>query len=372
MPFEIPKLTELMRQSELSINSSLRATSARFTFAKALAYVSAGLSHLLHRHLFYVYEQIFPTKADETSLEEWGIVYGVQRKKPTNAEGRILISGRPGTVIPANTEIRSVDTGEIYLLKSGGGSIAADGSLELNVISKGLGSQVNVQVGAATLTLNNPFPGAISSVKIVQDIAGAADIEPLEAYRDRLLDYIRTPSTGSGIADYIRWAREVPGVSRAWVFPELQGAGTVGVTYEEQGTEYINYSEAVRQKVVQSIELRRPVTARVLVVNPKPTLITLRIAIKPFNATTQQLVLADAKDFFFTRFEPINFRRADGSTVTSTQTVDNLLAILRLRVASRELADLEIKVPAPGTAFQLQTGEVPYVTAASVTLEAKP
>jgi uncharacterized phage protein gp47/JayE len=60
-------------------------------------------------------------------------------------------------------------------------------------------------------------------------IAGGFDTEDLEVWRARVLErYYWTPQGGAD-GDYVVWAKEVPGVTRAWTYRHWMGTGTVGV-----------------------------------------------------------------------------------------------------------------------------------------------
>lgn len=49
------------------------------------------------------------------------------------------------------------------------------------------------------------------------------------AYLARILDRIRRPPAGGNQYDYVKWAKEVDGVLKAWCIPIAQGLGTVDV-----------------------------------------------------------------------------------------------------------------------------------------------
>jgi len=52
---------------------------------------------------------------------------------------------------------------------------------------------------------------------------------PNEAFVARYIDLYRQPPQGGDLFDYIEWALEVPGVTRAWCNPLGMGTGTVVV-----------------------------------------------------------------------------------------------------------------------------------------------
>lgn len=68
------------------------------------------------------------------------------------------------------------------------------------------------------------------------------------------------------MADYVRWAREVPGVTRAWVLPMHMGIGTVGVCFVCDAQEDPFPSEEMVQRVQEHIEPLRPATVKELAV----------------------------------------------------------------------------------------------------------
>lgn len=58
---------------------------------------------------------------------------------------------------------------------------------------------------------------------------GGFDTEELETWRARVIErYYWTPQGGAD-GDYVVWAKEVPGITRAWTYRHWMGTGTVGV-----------------------------------------------------------------------------------------------------------------------------------------------
>lgn len=62
-------------------------------------------------------------------------------------------------------------------------------------------------------------------------VSGGADLESPGELLARLEFRVQYPPFGGNKFDYERWAREVPGVTRAWCTPTWKGGGTVGVTF---------------------------------------------------------------------------------------------------------------------------------------------
>ena len=82
-----------------------------------------------------------------------------------------------------------------------------------------------------SLGLVNTISGVNSGVASC-DLTGAADIESTDALRTRMLYTYANPPAGGSASDYVEWALQVPGVTRAWCLPNGAGSGTVVVLYD--------------------------------------------------------------------------------------------------------------------------------------------
>lgn len=85
----------------------------------------------------------------------------------------------------------------------------------LDANSETSGIQYNAVPGAITVLTN--VPDGINSVTNPTAFSGGTDIESTEAYRSRMLEFIRNPQSGSA-NDLLSWALSVDGVSTATVF----------------------------------------------------------------------------------------------------------------------------------------------------------
>lgn len=79
-----------------------------------------------------------------------------------------------------------------------------------------------------SLILVTPVNGLPSS-GVADTLTGGFDTEELETWRARVIErYYWTPQGGAD-GDYVVWAKEVPGITRAWTYRHWMGTGTVGV-----------------------------------------------------------------------------------------------------------------------------------------------
>jgi uncharacterized phage protein gp47/JayE len=105
----------------------------------------------------------------------------------------------------------TADTAEVVLLNAN----ATDPGVAGNVVG-----------GAITELTDAPSP--LTDVTNPQPFTGGSEVEDTEAYRQRLLDFIRNPDTGSA-ADIKAWAEGVTGVETATVFENTPANGSVTV-----------------------------------------------------------------------------------------------------------------------------------------------
>ncbi|EKJ3120770.1 baseplate J/gp47 family protein, partial [Salmonella enterica] len=77
-----------------------------------------------------------------------------------------------------------------------------------------------------------PQAGIVQTATVTgSGITGGADVESLSELLSRLVFRVQYPPSGGTKYDFERWAREVPGVTRAWCLPEWPQAGSLGVTF---------------------------------------------------------------------------------------------------------------------------------------------
>ncbi|MBV8043415.1 MAG: baseplate J/gp47 family protein [Pluralibacter sp.] len=104
---------------------------------------------------------------------------------------------------------------------------ASGGVLRAPVTADVAGAAGNTDDGTA-LRLGTPVSG-IPSTGYADTLTGGTDVEALETWRARVMErYYWTPQGGAD-SDYVIWAKEIPGITRAWPFRHWKGKGSVGV-----------------------------------------------------------------------------------------------------------------------------------------------
>ncbi len=238
MPFKRKTLSELREQNEQFLRSELKEPGAllRFSNMRILADMDAGMSHMHYGYLDYIAKQTTPFTATGEWLAGWGALKRIFRKAPQRAQCQsVKATGISGTVIPKGSKLNRGDgyqyqtTAEATINAQGESIVSLIAILpDINKNPEGGGSLGNSPSGTQ-LTLDISIVGISAEFLAIEPIVGGTDIEPEEAFRSRILEAYQNPSQGGNSADYIGWAKEVPGVTRAWVRRRLLGAGSVGV-----------------------------------------------------------------------------------------------------------------------------------------------
>lgn len=294
MSFSRPSLDQLIDRVKSDIKSTVGIVNIlRRSFFSAISRAMGGLAHLLYGYLDYISLQVFPDTADAENLENWCRIWKIERKESTYANFNILVTGAPGaTVIPGTIYQRSdglrytVDS-EI-LIGAGGSSVGA-----LTAVMPG--STYNNLAGDI-ISLLSPVANIDSDAVVDSIVIEAEDTESDELLRSRLLTRLRLPPLGGSANDYIQWALEVPGVTRAWVLPLYTGPGTVSVSFVDDSQDPIIPGAAKVQEVQEYIDLLKPVTALFTAFAPTAAPMTMTISIQPNTLEVHDNVISELQD----------------------------------------------------------------------------
>lgn len=298
MSFERPTLKELIERIGNDTESRLSVSQLRRSNAGVFSRVLAGAVHGLYGFIEYISKQCFFDTAEEQYLDRWASIFGVKRKAATKASGTIEFSYSGSQVtIPVGTVLQSEDSVR-YKTTS---AVDSDGIASVEAVEAG---DEGNQTAGDVLTLTSPIEGVLSEAEII-GLAGGADAEDDESLRARLLSKARETANGGTKADYVQWALEVPGITRAWCFPEGSGIGTVDVYVVCDDAASIVPDEAMLQKVQDYIDSKRPVTAHLTV--SAPTLLEVPITISgllPATDAVKEAVKEELTELFKQEAEP--------------------------------------------------------------------
>ena len=289
--YPVPALSDIITQIDSDIVSrdpdgaSLLPTDPQFIVGRALA----GAVNGLYGYITQVAEDIPYDTASEDIFARWAGIWNVPRKLPTPTILTVAFTGGTTTVdIPVDT----------VLARSDGVQYETTADLELtggagstNVTCLSVGSATNMTVGQ-TLTLAEGITGVTSTATVTAVVQAGTDVETLDSWRGRLIARIQQPPMGGCLYDYVTWALQVPGVTRAWAYQGWQGQGTVGLTFMMDARAN-PIPQAADVTIMQNyVEPLRPAGCPVTYFAPTPVALNLTIHLNPNNATIQAAVQA--------------------------------------------------------------------------------
>lgn len=343
MPFETPTLPTLNDQAAASIEAELPGTDARLRRSNlnVLARVMAGFAHGFYGYLRRFLEECLPW-SQGFLLEMWAGIWGVYRKAAFPAGGNLVFTGTDGALIDSGTELQSAD-GQVYETTAGG--VIAGGSAIVPVLAVLPGKSGNLASGTL-LSLINPVLGLAGSAAVDADgITNGSDIEALDDLYSRFMARVRSPAHGGSAIDYVNWALEVPGVTRAWAVPGWFGVGSVLVLFVRDG-DVSNLPDAAAIALVQAhIDLLRPVTADVSVAGPVVKTIDFTIAVTPNTSAVRAAVTANLADLFLREADvgaPLLLSHANRDISLASGETDHVLyaPLANVACAANEMAVL--------------------------------
>lgn len=302
MPFDRPTLPQLIDQGASEVESRLPGVLARVrrSLVGVINRVVAGGLSALYKYVEFLNRQVWPDQAEAEYLVDHGNRWGVDRRPAAPATGTVSFTGTDGTIIPAATVVQRAD-GTRYL-SDAIATIAA--GVAVVPVTAEIAGQASNSALATAVTLVSPIAGVNSAASAATALAGGADIEDVEAWRARVLARIRQAPQGGSVPDYIAWALEVPGITRAWVYPGELGPGkvTIRFTRDDDASPIPDAGEVATLQAY--IEERRPVTADVLVVAPIAVPLNFTIQLTPNTPIVQSAVEAELADLIRREGEP--------------------------------------------------------------------
>lgn len=291
MAFERPSLRALITQLQTDAEREAGANPLRASNLRVLPKVFAYACHGLYAYIDYCLRQILPDTAEKSFLERQASIQGIYRKAASKATGTIDVKYSEGALIPIGTVFVASD-GETRYATTAEPS-AKSGGVPVQCLTPG--ATGNRDAGD-TYTLTSPLAG-VQAEAIGAEMAGGADEESDDDLRARLLYRLQNPPRGGTKSDYVAWALEVPGVTRAWCFPKAMGLGTVVVRFMTDSlTENGVPTPGMVTQVSDYIAENAPVTAATTVLAPiaKPVDVTIK-ELLPDTASVRAQIEAELR-----------------------------------------------------------------------------
>jgi len=311
MPFTRPTLAEIVSRiiSDFRTNITGATTFLRRSVINIMGKVFGGAVHGLYGHLEYQKNQLFVSEADTEYLDTHGGEYGVARTAATYAVGSGGATGTDGTTILAGTQLVS-GSGIVYEVDSNVTIAAGIAVVDFTANIEYPGAQGNDDPGIV-LAFVSPIVGVDSTITVdANGITGGTDEESDDNYRDRILERKRQAPHGGASFDYVAWAKEVAGTTRAWSIPLYMGIGTIGLAFVRDNDDDIFPSELLRDTMktyiishtdpITGVAVGIPVTAEpgLFIIELEPLTINFTIAIYPNTVQVQAQVLEKLEALF--------------------------------------------------------------------------
>lgn len=232
--------------------------------AEVYGRVQAAAVHTLYGYIDYLARNMLPDLCDEDWLCRHARIKRCSRKPAVAASGFVRWDGISGArLLPAGTQIFRDDQVTFTTTED---VTAVNGMLRAPVVADATGAAGNTDDGII-LRIGTPI-GGIPSAGYADTVTGGEDVEDLEIWRARVMErYYYIPQSGAD-PDYVRWAKEIPGITRAWTFRHWKGIGTVGVMVATGSAEHPAPDDDLVQAVRAHILPLAPVAGSGLFVFP--------------------------------------------------------------------------------------------------------
>ncbi|WP_145534003.1 baseplate J/gp47 family protein [Yersinia thracica] len=294
--FNRPTLPQLITQIRSDLNSRFQTDAVlRRTDTEVYGRVHAAAVHTVYGYIDYLARNLLPDQCDEDWLARHGNMKRCPRKEPATATGFVRWEGvTNGIEVPAGAIIQRDDLLE-YITTAAVTSVA--GVLRVPVMCFVTGTQGNTDDGIS-MVLTQPINGLPSSAA-ADSIEGGTDVEPVDEWRARIIERWYYSPQGGADGDYIIWAKEVPGVTRAWTYRHWMGTGTVGVMVANSNLENPIPDSAVVTATREHILPLAPVAgASLYILAPVAKVVPFHIRLTPDTAEVRYAVIAELRAMF--------------------------------------------------------------------------
>jgi uncharacterized phage protein gp47/JayE len=305
MPFTLPTFAQILQRSRSDFGGFADGTTPPESVEYVLSAIQARLSYGLYGYLSYIMRQAFPDTAEDAYFWHWASVFGLTQKSAVTWKGYIDFTGSAdGTSIPAGTQVQRGD-GALYTtdttvtIASGAATAAATASVG------GIASNLAV---SDPLAIGVPIYGVDTDCVVSSVTRNGSDEETVSDAKARLLQTLATPPSGGGPGDYVRWALQVSGVTRAWEFANLEAPNSVSVACVRDGDgsgAAIVPDGTERAAVLSHLQSVAPITVDVRVITLTAVAVPITITgLSPDTADVRAAIAESLADLFEREAQP--------------------------------------------------------------------
>lgn len=297
MPFDTPNLPKLVKRVRGDLAPASNVGALRRSDGEVISRAHAGAVSGLYGHQDYIADQILPDTCSEETLLRLAVLRlpNAGRRQATAAQGPLLCTGADTALIDVGTLWKARD-GRQYTVKLAGAISGSKATVTIAAVDAGVLG--NLDEGTELLSVS-PIDG-VSEKAIVGagGIGGGADIESIDSLRARVVRTYRIVPRGGKVDDYVTWALEVPGITRAWCVRNVVGPGTVGVYVMRDGDADPFPTKEQCEVVGAYIETQRPTCPEVYVMAPENRPVPMTIDLTPDTTETRAAVKKALDELF--------------------------------------------------------------------------
>ncbi len=302
MPFDPPSQASVVQRVKSDFRTEVGVNPLRRSPELGLLIALAGQSKGLYSHQAFIFRQCFPDSAEAQYFWRWAAIYGITQKVAAQWQGTVTFTGVDTTVIPEGTELSRSD-GVIYTTDEDG--TIASGTVDIPCTAVDGGELGNLDDGDP-LVLAGAIIDVDSDCLVASTTITGTDVEEPADGLVRLLQRLRTPPSGGVSGDYVRWALEVEGVTRAWERSPAPGEVYVSFVRDDDGTGVDILPGGGELTDTQDyIQSKAPIT--VIVTCPELSALSVGVEITDLDPDTVDVRAAieeSLEDFFFREAEP--------------------------------------------------------------------
>lgn len=308
MAFSVPTLQQLITRIGTDLGGFSDGTVPRGSVEYGLARALSASMRGVYGYQTWRLKQQFPDTADERYFWRWASIFGMSQKQAVSWKGTYEFTGANGTVIAIGSELQRAD-GQLYTTDA---EVTISGGTATAALTASSADALSNNDDAQELSLSSPISGVDTDGEVQSTTQTGTDVETAEEGLVRLLQRLSTTPSGGGTGDYVRWALEVPGVTRAWEFANVDGVNTVSVAFVRDGDgtgTAILPDSGERATVLAYLQTKAPITVTVVVITL--TAVTVDVVLSDLDPNT-----SDVRDAISTSVSDLLYREGGpGSTV---------------------------------------------------------
>lgn len=304
--FTVPNFFDSLKSYEAEIRAEFKGTKPEIR-KTLLNILGRGFTLLISGNYIWlqnISEVPFIATCPVEFIPNHGDQEGVPQKPALGAVGNAVATGVNGTLIAIGDRLVSTDTLSLQYEATENATIVA-GTATFAVRSLNFGLDTNQAVGLELEFVSPPAGLDTTATVGTGGLDGGADLENVEDWRARILFKKRNPPQGGSLSDYLRWAKEVPEVTRSFAEGKTPAKGDVTVKFMMDnkfvdGIPLQADADAVEAHIKTLYPAQVNLVVPLIVAQP----LVVDVAIKPNTPDVQAAVSAAIKDMITREASP--------------------------------------------------------------------